>query len=71
MNGLLAKIQDDSALMLLIGLAIVVLLIIVLVVVVFSTKSKTLADKLYDLRQIEGEKDEKSSACEKAPKDMA
>ena len=64
MNGLLAKIQDDSALMLLIGLAIVVLLIIVLVVVVFSTKSKTLADKLYDLRQIEGEKDEKITILE-------
>jgi len=64
MASLLVKMQDDSALMLLIGLAVVVLLIIVLVVVVFSTKSKTLADKLYDLKQIEGEKEEKITALE-------
>ncbi|MBD3791774.1 MAG: DNA recombination protein RmuC [Campylobacterales bacterium] len=64
MESLLSKMQDDSALMLLIGLAVVVLLIIVLVVVVFSTKSKTLADKLYDLKQIEGEKEEKITALE-------
>ncbi|HEO98318.1 MAG TPA: DNA recombination protein RmuC [Epsilonproteobacteria bacterium] len=64
MDSLLVKMQDDSALMLLIGLAVVVLLIIVLVVVVFSTKSKTLADKLYDLKQIEGEKDEKITVLE-------
>jgi len=64
MESLLVKMQDDSALMLLIGVAVVVLLIIVLVVVVFSTKSKTLADKLRDLQQIEGEKDEKITVLE-------
>lgn len=65
MEALLQKIQSDSALMLLVGVAIVVLLIIVLVVVVFSSRSKTLADKLYDLKQIDGEKDEKITSLER------
>jgi DNA recombination protein RmuC len=64
MDTWLEKIQNDSVLMLMAGVAVVVLLVIVLVVVVFSSRSKSLADKLYDLKQIEGEKDEKITFLE-------
>lgn len=64
MNGLLSNIQNDSTLLLIVGIAIVVLLIIVLVVVIFSSKAKTLADRVYDLREIDEEKSLKIAALE-------
>ena len=64
MKGMLLNLQNDSTLLLIVGIAIVVLLIIVLVVVVFSSKAKTLADKVYDLREIDEEKSLRIAALE-------
>jgi len=46
MQEIFHMIEDDSTRMFIAGIAVVVLLIIVLVVVIFSTKAKTLAEKL-------------------------
>lgn len=56
MSELLAQIQNDTTLLTIVSIAIAVLLIIVLVVVIFTSRAKTLADKLYDLKQIDDEK---------------
>lgn len=64
MQELLQKIESDSTLLLAAGVAITVLLIIVLVVVVFSTRAKSLSDKLYDLKQVDKDKDEKINVLE-------
>jgi len=56
MLELLNQMQSDSTMMTIVSISIAVLLIIVLVVVIFTTKAKTLADRLYDLKQIDEEK---------------
>jgi DNA recombination protein RmuC len=56
MSELLTQMQNDTTIMTIVSIAIAVLLIIVLVVVIFTSKAKTLADKLYDLKQMDDEK---------------
>ena len=61
----LSKLQNDSTLMFIASIVLAILLIIVLVVVVFSTRAKVLADKLYDMRQIEKEQDDRIAYLER------
>jgi DNA recombination protein RmuC len=56
MSELLTQMQNDTTMMTIVSIAIAVLLIIVLVVVIFTSRAKTLADKLYDLKQMDDEK---------------
>ena len=48
MQEILLRFQNDSTLLLIAGFSLVILLVIVLIVVIFSTKIKTLSDKLWD-----------------------
>lgn len=61
----LSKLQNDAILMFVASIALAVMLIIVLVVVVFSTRAKALSDKLYDMRQIEKEQEERIAYLER------
>lgn len=65
MQELLLKIQNDSTLMLIAGIALVVLLVIVLIVVIFSTKVKSQSDKLWDFKELDKEKNTKIEILEK------
>jgi DNA recombination protein RmuC len=51
--------------MMIAGIALVVLLVIVLIVVVFSTKVKSLSDKLWDYKEVDKEKNLKIEMLEK------
>jgi len=59
-------IQSDSTLIFIAGISVVVLLIIVLVVVVFSTKAKTLSDRLAESDALDRVKNIKIEELEKA-----
>ena len=65
MQEIFQTIQNDSTLMFIAGIALVVLLIIVLVVVVFSTKAKTLSDRLAESQELDRVKSIKIDALEK------
>jgi len=65
MQEIFQSIQNDSTLMFVAGIALVVLLIIVLVVVVFSTKAKTLGDRLAESHEADRLKSIKIDALEK------
>ena len=65
MQALLMKIQNDSTLMLMVGLALVVLLVIVLVVVVSAMKVKIYKDRFWNTKIDNKEKAEYISALEK------
>ncbi len=65
MQEILLKIQNDSTLMLIAGIVLVILLVIVLIVVIFSTKVKSQSDKLWDLRELDKEKNIKIEILEK------
>jgi len=65
MQDLILRIQNDSTLMMIAGIALVVLLVIVLIVVVFSTKVKSLSDKLWDYKEVDKEKNLKIEMLEK------
>ncbi len=65
MQELLLKIQNDSTLMLIAGIALVVLLVIVLIVVIFSTKVKSQSDKLWDFKELDKEKNIKIEMLER------
>ena len=65
MQELLLKIQNDSTLMLIAGIALVVLLVIVLIVVIFSTKVKSQSDKLWDFKELDKQKNIKIEMLEK------
>ena len=65
MQALLMKIQNDSTLMLMVGLALVVLLVIVLVVVVSAMKVKIYKDRFWNTKVDNKEKAEYISALEK------
>ena len=65
MQELLLKIQNDSTLMLIAGMALVVLLVIVLIVVIFSTKVRSQSDALWDFKELVKEKDIKIEMLEK------
>src|SRR5210317_2038643 len=64
MQELLMKIQNDSTLMLMVGLALVVLLVIVLVVVVSAMKVKIYKDRYWNTKVDNEEKTEYISALE-------
>jgi len=64
MQGLFQTIQNDSTLMLIMGIAVVVLLVIVLVVVIFSTKAKSLSDRLAESHELEKMQHSKIEALE-------
>ncbi|MBD3789799.1 MAG: DNA recombination protein RmuC [Campylobacterales bacterium] len=64
MNNLFDRLQEDSTFLLIVGISLVVLLIIVLVVVVFSTKSKTLAERVAELKETLVEKEKKIELLE-------
>ncbi|SFV57851.1 DNA recombination protein RmuC [hydrothermal vent metagenome] len=66
MQEIFQTVQNDSTLMLIAGIAAVVLLIIVLVVVVFSTKAKTLSDRLAESQALDKVKNSKIETLEKA-----
>lgn len=65
MQELFLKIQNDSTLMLITGIALAVLLVIVLIVVIFSTRIRSQSDLLWDLRESVKEKDSKIEILEK------
>ncbi|WP_052746088.1 DNA recombination protein RmuC [Sulfurovum lithotrophicum] len=65
MQEIFQSIQNDSTLMFVAGIALVVLLIIVLVVVVFSTKAKTLSDRLAESDELDRVKSIKIEALER------
>ena len=65
MEEIFQTIQNDSTLMFVAGIAAVVLLIIVLVVVIFSTKAKTLSEKLAESLEVDRVKSIKIEALEK------
>ena len=65
MQALIAEIQNNPTLMFIVGIAAAVFLIIVLVVVIFSTRAKSLADKVYDLKQMDQEKSAKIADLER------
>ena len=65
MQELILKIQNDSTLMLIAGIALVVLLVIVLIVVIFSTKVKSQSDKLWDYKEQDKEKNAKIELLER------
>ncbi|BAF72434.1 DNA recombination protein RmuC [Sulfurovum sp. NBC37-1] len=65
MQEIFQTIQNDSTLMFVAGIALVVLLVIVLVVVVFSTKAKTLSDRLVESHELDRVKSIKIDALEK------
>jgi len=65
MQELLLKIQNDSTLMIIVGIVLVVLLVIVLIVVIFSTKVKSQSDKLWDFKELDREKSTKIDVLEK------
>ncbi|WP_294957715.1 DNA recombination protein RmuC [Sulfurovum sp.] len=65
MQEIFQTVQNDSTLMLIAGIAAVVLLIIVLVVVVFSTKAKTLSDRLAESQALDKVKNSKIETLEK------
>jgi DNA recombination protein RmuC len=56
MSEILTQMQNDTTMMTIVSIAIAVLLIIVLVVVIFTSRAKSLSDKLYDLKQMDDEK---------------
>jgi len=64
MQEFITKLQNDSTMMLIAGIALVVLLVIVLIVVIFSAKAKTLADRLWDSNVLHKEKDMKIALLE-------
>ena len=64
MQELLLKIQNDSTLMLMVGMALAVLLVIVLVVVVSAMKVKTYKDRYWNTKVDNEEKTEYISALE-------
>ena len=64
MQELLLKIQNDSTLMLMAGLALVILLVIVLVVVVSAMKVKIYKDRFWNTQIDNKEKTEYISALE-------
>jgi len=65
MQELFLKIQNDSALMIIVGIVLVVLLVIVLIVVIFSTKVKSQSDKLWDFKELDKEKNIKIGMLER------
>ncbi len=65
MQDFILRIQNDSTLMMIAGIALVILLVIVLIVVVFSTKVKSLSDKLWDYKEVDKEKNLKIEMLEK------
>jgi len=65
MQEIFHMIQNDSTIMFIAVIAAVVLLIIVLVVVIFSSKAKTLADRLAESLEIDRVKSIKIEALEK------
>jgi len=64
MEEIFHMIEDDSTRMFIAGIASVVLLIIVLVVVIFSTKAKTLAEKLRESLKVNQIQNSKIEALE-------
>jgi DNA recombination protein RmuC len=69
MEEIFQTIQNDSTLMFVAGIAAVVLLIIVLVVVIFSTKAKTLSERLAESLEVDRVKSIKIEALEKELQD--
>jgi len=65
MQELLLKIQNDSTLMLIMGIALVVLLVIVLVIVVSSMRVKTYKDRFLDVQADNREKAQQIAGLEK------
>jgi len=65
MEEFFQSVQHDSTLMFIAGIAAVVLLVIVLVVVVFTTKAKTLSDRLAESYELDRVKSIKMEALEK------
>jgi len=70
MQEIFQAIQNDSTLMFVAGIALVVLLVIVLVVVVFSTKAKTLSERLSESHELDRVKSIKIDALEKELQDV-
>ena len=64
MQELVLKIQSDSTLMLMVGLALVILLVILLVIVVSAMKVKIYKDKFWNTEVDNKEKTEHISALE-------
>ena len=65
MQEILLRFQNDSTLLLIAGISLVILLVIVLIVVIFSTKIKTLSDKLWDSNESHKTKNIKIEILEK------
>ncbi len=65
MQELILKVQNDSMLMLIAGIALVVLLVIVLIVVIFSIKIKSQSDTLWDFKEQDNEKNIKIEMLDK------
>jgi len=65
MQDFILRIENDSTLMMIAGMALVVLLVIVLIVVIFSTKVKSQSDKLWDYKELDKTKSLKIEMLEK------
>lgn len=64
MQNWIEKFQHDSTFLFIVSIALVVLLVIVLIVVIYSTKSKTLAQKVAELQESLFEKERKIEKLE-------
>ncbi len=64
MQNWIEKLQHDSTFLLIVSIALVVLLIIVLIVVIYSSKSKTLTQKVAELQESHSEKERKIEKLE-------